>query len=182
MVNFADIIEDIDYDAFAPVPVGVYPVEVIKAEAKQASTGREMINVQLRIVDGPSKGRMLFNNFVWVPENDKAVQMFFVNMREFGLGKEYFRTNPTFEQLANEMLNRRVMVEIEHTEYNGNTREQVKRIKKIDGHENPAPGQGGNTNQGVPSVASPAAPAAPAPAPAPAAPSVNPSAAPDTPF
>ena len=180
MVNFADIIEDIDYDAFAPVPVGVYPVEVIKAEAKQASTGREMINVQLRIVDGPSKGRMLFNNFVWVPENDKAVQMFFVNMREFGLGKEYFRTNPTFEQLANEMLNRRVMVEIEHTEYNGNTREQVKRIKKIDGYENPAPGQGGNANQGVPSVASPAAPTAPASAPA--APSVNPSAAPDTPF
>lgn len=177
MVNFADIIEDIDYDAFAPVPVGVYPVEVIKAEAKQASTGREMISVQLRIVDGPSKGRMLFNNFVWVPENDKAVQMFFVNMREFGLGKEYFRTNPTFEQLANEMLNRRVMVEIEHTEYNGNTREQVKRIKKIDGYENPAPGQGGNANQGVPSVASPAAPAS-----APAAPSVNPSAAPDTPF
>ena len=165
MVNFADIIEDIDYDAFAPVPVGVYPVEVIKAEAKQASTGREMINVQLRIVDGPSKGRMHFNNFVWVPENDKAVQMFFVNMREFGLDKEYFRTNPTFEQLANEMLNRRVMVEIEHTEYNGNTREQVKRIKKIDGYENPAPGQGGNANQGVPSVASPAAPAAPASAP-----------------
>lgn len=180
MVNFADIIEDIDYDAFAPVPVGVYPVEVIKAEAKQASTGREMINVQLRIIDGPSKGRMLFNNFVWVPENDKAVQMFFVNMREFGLGKEYFRANPTFEQLANEMLNRRVMVEIEHTEYNGNTREQVKRIKKIDGYENPAPGQGGNANQGVPSVTSPASPAAPASAPA--APSVNPSAAPDTPF
>lgn len=177
MVNFADIIEDIDYDAFAPVPVGVYPVEVIKAEAKQASTGREMINVQLRIIDGPSKGRMLFNNFVWVPENDKAVQMFFVNMREFGLGKEYFRTNPTFEQLANEMLNRRVMVEIEHTEYNGNTREQVKRIKKIDGYENPAPGQGSNANQGVPSVASPAAPAS-----APAAPSANSPEAPGVPF
>lgn len=181
MVNFADIIEDIDYDAFAPVPVGVYPVEIIKAEAKQASTGREMINVQLRIVDGPSKGRMLFNNFVWVPENDKAVQMFFVNMREFGLGKEYFRGNPTFEQLANELLNRRVMVEIEHTEYNGSTREQVKRIKKIEGYENPAPGQGGNANQGIPSV-NPTGSAAPASAPAASTTSTNPSAAPDVPF
>lgn len=181
MVNFADIIEDIDYDAFAPVPVGVYPVEIIKAEAKQASTGREMINVQLRIVDGPSKGRMLFNNFVWVPENDKAVQMFFVNMREFGLGKEYFRGNPTFEQLANELLNRRVMVEIEHTEYNGSTREQVKRIKKIEGYENPAPGQGGNANQGIPSV-NPTGSAAPASTPAASTPGANPSAAPDVPF
>ena len=165
MVNFADIIEDIDYDAFAPVPVGVYPVEIIKAEAKQASTGREMINVQLQIVD----------------ENDKAVQMFFVNMREFGLGREYFRGNPTFEQLANELLNRRVMVEIEHTEYNGSTREQVKRIKKIEGYENPAPGPGGNANQGIPSV-NPTGSAAPASAPAASTPSSNPSAAPDVPF
>ena len=69
------------------------------------------------------------------------------------------------------------MVEIEHTEYNGNTREQVKRIKKINGYENPAPGQGGNTNQGVPSVASPAAPAS-----TPTAPNVNSPEAPGVPF
>ena len=177
MVNFADIIENIDYDAFASVPVGVYPMEVIKSEAKQASTGREMINVQLRIIEGPSKGRMIFNNFVWAPENDKAVQMFFVNMREFGIDKEYFRNNPTFEQLANEMLNRRALIEIEHEEYQGTTRERVRRVKKLAGYENPAPGQGGNTNQGVPSVASPAAPA-----PASAANSANSPEAPDVPF
>lgn len=46
------------------VPVDWYEVEIESAEPKEASTGKRMLTVMFRIVDGEYEGQTLFNSFM----------------------------------------------------------------------------------------------------------------------
>ena len=64
-IDFNQLMTDAG-EGFQPVPNGPYNVEVSKSEATTTSeaTGRKpMIRVNLRIVDGPHAGRILFDQF-----------------------------------------------------------------------------------------------------------------------
>lgn len=162
MVNFGDVIKNIDLNAFQPVPKGEYEIRIREAEATIAkSSGREMIKAVFEIVEGPNEGRRIFNNFVWVKENPNAQRMFFVNMGAFGFDKDYFLANPSMEKLANDLTNKPALVKIDHREWNDQLQEDVKSIKPSKRKVSP-------TGEAVPNIGNPAPAAAPAPAPTPA--------------
>lgn len=179
MVNFGEAAAGFDPNAAMVIPKGEYEVRIDSAEAKvAASSGREMISVKMVVEGGPQDGRQVYNNFVWVPEKENAVRMFFINMAHMGLDKAYFMKSPSMDQVASDITGKRVRVTIDHREYMGEMQPDVKRIK---------PSQGGAS---VPQMGSPAAtpgpamqpaPTAAAPTPAPTPATTTPQAAPSAP-
>jgi len=54
---------------FEPIPEGRYDLNVEKAELGQAETGNPMIKVTYKITDGTYKGRLVWDNFVLIPNS-----------------------------------------------------------------------------------------------------------------
>ena len=77
-------------DASKPLPDGWYNVQVVKADATEASTGSPMIKTQLRVTDGPHATRVLFTQFVLSVESPFALSIFFKNMGALGLNDAFF--------------------------------------------------------------------------------------------
>jgi hypothetical protein len=160
--------------AFEPLPVGSYDVRIAESTAKKASTGKNMLNVRFEVVSGPRAGRKFFHNFVLTTtgENaDRAMSMFFRNMKLFGLDDAYFRANPPLDTVARDLLGKVCNVTVDHREWQGNIQENVKQIKAATpgmaaaattpaGPANSAPVPSG-LPQPIPSTAPPAAPPAP---------------------
>jgi hypothetical protein len=166
-----------------PIPSSEYTVQVSSAEAKMSSTGKPMLKVKGKVVGGPHEGRTLFTQYTLSTENDTAVAIFLRHLAAFGLDKEYFAVNPSFEKIAYDLHGRYAVWEVGQKVYKNEKRNEVTNTK-------PAPGAGAAVPQpGVPQVPVPPAPvppqapvpapmppAAPVPAPAPAPPAPAPQA------
>jgi len=100
---------------------------------------------------------------------DRSASIFFRNMKGFGLGKDYFDTDPTFDQIAKDLVGRVVDVELQVDNWKGQDRNKVAigGIKLV-GHKDPTTGQVNYLDGEAAPPPAAAAPAAPAPAPAPA--------------
>ena len=109
-----------------PVPEGPYRVEITKAEAKNASTGKQMIVVTMKILEGPYAGRPLWNNFVITNDNPNALAWFFKHMAALGFNKDFFALNPSLETLATQMVGRRAMVQAGVRNWNNEVRNEIK--------------------------------------------------------
>lgn len=177
-VNWAELMVQAGKE-MEPVPKGSYDAYVDSADATQTQTGKLMYKLKLKIDGGPSNGRILWNNITLTTDNPMALAMFFRNMDAFGLGKEFFATNPQPDVVAEQLIGRRVRVVIDHRLYQGQVRENVKQLLKPQGVAAIAGMQvaggasvpGGLATPGVPPVSAPVvAPpvAAPVPQPAPA--------------
>lgn len=110
---------------FEALPNDEYEVVVTDAKAKVASTGRNMIETKYRVENGPYKGRTIFNNFVIVTDNTTAKSIFFRNMAAMGLKTEFFRNNPSLEDVADALVERRCRVRVSTRTYGGQERNQV---------------------------------------------------------
>ncbi len=116
-------------DATQPAPVGEYDAIVAKADAKTASTGSPMIVVQFKITGGPKDSKTFFHNFVLSPQNAFAVAKFFSDLEAFGLDNAWFTANnPSMEQIAAELLNKSVHVELGIRSWQGQDRNEVKKF------------------------------------------------------
>lgn len=167
----------------AVLPDGDYPCIVTKSEATQSSTQKPMIKVTLRVTSGPKKDRPVYTQFVLSRENPMALRMWFLNMAAFGLGPDYFATNPTMEKLASDLLNRGVLITLDSREWQGQTRNNVKALKAFPSDGPPPPGLVvGLPQAGPSSVTTPAPAPAAAPTPSGAAPSVGTLPPPPKPF
>ena|SRR6266702_811272 len=113
---------------FEALPADEYEVEITDSTAKVASTGRNMFEVKFRVEEGPYKNRVVFNNFVLVPENSTATGIFFRNMSTLGLNKAYFDKNPSLETAAEALVGRRCRARVSIRTYNGRERNQVDSI------------------------------------------------------
>lgn len=152
-----------------PIPPADYPVTVASCEAKTTSTGKPMLKVKAKVIGGPYDGRVLWNNITLSVENDNAVAIFMRHMAAFGLDKTYFAQQPSFEQVAQALLNRQALWSVKMGEYKGQKKNEVDDIK---------PFLGASV---VPPTAAPVAPPSavpPAPAPVPPQPAVIPQPAP----
>ena len=141
-----------------PVPPGSYTVKVEKAEAVKAqSSGSPMIKATLRIVGGPHDGRFVWTNLVHKPGSPGSAKMFAVKVMAFGITAEVLAAQkPTMPQVAEMLVGRQAVVDVEIREWQGRMSNDVKSIKPS------------ATVPSVPSVA-------PTPTPTPAAaPSVTP--------
>jgi hypothetical protein len=63
-------------NSFAPIPAGQYPVIVDSSEFRDTKAGDgRYLHLELSIVDGPSKGRKIFDNLNLENKNPTAVDI-----------------------------------------------------------------------------------------------------------
>ncbi|MGB2791297.1 MAG: DUF669 domain-containing protein [Candidatus Moraniibacteriota bacterium] len=122
--------------AFEPLPKGTYDATVDTAEATTSTTGKVMFKIKYKVLGGPHNGRTIFNNITLTTDNPNALRMFFLNMKAMGLGPEYFGQNPPKEHVAASLVGKQCKVTVDHREYQGQMRENVKSLA-------PAGGAGG---------------------------------------
>lgn len=140
VVDWDDLLSKAGSTTFEALPSNTYSVEVAKAEAKNASSsGRLMFVVQFKVLDGPYANRIVFNNFVLVPESEGALGFFFRHMAALGLGKEFFAGKPTPDTVANALVGKKCRIDVGQKPYNGETRNEVNKILPPQGGQAPAP-------------------------------------------
>lgn len=126
--NFSDLLKAAEDAGFSNCPPGTYDVTVAEATSKQTSAGKDMIVVKFQIVGGPHGGRKVPNNFVISPENANALGFFFRHMRAMGLDSTYFAQNPSPQKVAADLVGRNCRIEVGTRTWNGEEREDVKKI------------------------------------------------------
>ena len=87
-------------EASGPLPVGDYDFQITGAEYKKTSGGKDMYVLKTVVVTGAYKGKMVWNNMVVSPESQPAMEVFFRQMGALGLGKEFWTSRPTDEQIC----------------------------------------------------------------------------------
>lgn len=148
-----------------PLPPGRYIVKAIETTAKQTKSGdKDQIEVKFSVVEGPHANRKLFNNYVISPENNNALAFFFRHMAAFGLNSDYFSSNPTVQQVAAEMRDKIVEVDVIIDNYGGVDRNKVKNTYPSSGAVASAPSDPFRAAAPAPApVADDSTPQAPAP-------------------
>lgn len=163
---------------FEPVPAGPYDAEIIKAEYKQASTGKDMWIVQFKVLAGPYANRTIYNQFVLSEDNPNALGIFFRHMAVLGLDGEFFGMLPEgqagHDAIAGAMIGSKAKITVSQREYpkgSGTMRNDVNDVQASQLGAN-APvrqivqaGVPTATPAAAPQVAAPQPQAAPAPAP-----------------
>lgn len=174
-----------DSQPFVLIPAGKYRADLIKTEVTVAqSSGNTMINCTWRIVGGASDGKTSRDRIVFMKEmNPKSASFFFRKLAALGVTPDVLRTEPTPEQIAAMILNKRCIVTIEHEPWQSDPTKISANVKYVNvdhggvvADPKPSGPTASGLQGGVPTVG-PAAPAAPptptipvAPAAAPAAP------------
>lgn len=145
-IDFSKALADAKSASFEAMPDGNYNIEVVKAEAVTASTGRPMIKCKMKVIDGPYQNRPVMTQFVLVIDNPNALAMFFRNMKGFGLDENFFAQlgSGQLEPVAAALVSRRAQVTLGTRKWNGEDRNEVTGIKPYTG----APG----TMTGTPGV------------------------------
>jgi hypothetical protein len=155
---------------FSAVPNGEYTVFIDSCTPAESSSGKQMFKVRFKIEDGPHAGSPIFTNWVLSTENGVALGFFFRKMAAIGLDHAYFDKDPSIEQVAKDMENRRCIAEVTTREWNGQERNDVNTLKPpTDGNfvrpSGPVPatdlGVFGSFDQAAPPATVPPAPAAP---------------------
>lgn len=57
------------------LPPGTYTAQIVKSDMVDTSTGGQMLKLELDIIDGPAKGRKLWDNLNLVNRNPTAVEI-----------------------------------------------------------------------------------------------------------
>ena len=160
--------------AFEPLPNGDYDIQVTKSEASKSSGGKTMFKLTLNVVAGPHTNRKLWTNLTVSPENPNALGIFFSQMAAFGLTADFFKSNPSPEQVAAALDGKYARVTAAQREWpkgSGQIRNDVTSIKVavIGGGQGAIPQVGAAAPAPQPSPApAPASQPTPQPSPAPA--------------
>lgn len=153
---------------YEPITPNDYDLEVVEAEYKKATTGKDMWKVQSKIIGGTFNNRRIWDNVVLDPGN---LPWFFEKMAAMGLTLDYFKTKPDNNAVANALKGRKFRAKIVQKTHNGEIQNEIK--KYLAGVAVTPPPAASSTPPPAPApapapAASPApAPAAPPPAPAP---------------
>lgn len=173
-ISFKDLLQEAKSVSHEALPLGDYDVEIETADAVTSSTGKPMIKVKARVINGPHERRPVLTQFVLSMENSTAVSIFFRNMRSFGLDEAFFASLGMVGDLtpvASALVGRRARWTLGHREWQGETRNEVTAIKPYTGAPGPqasvpttgVPGPvaptGGASPSSVPSSAPPVLPA-----------------------
>lgn len=97
-VNWNQLRADMEEGTKA-LEAGDYIFGIVKAEGTVASTGSQMIKMNVEVLDGPRKGRTMFNNVV-LSDNPFALKRFFQFLDAVGIPQDVLAQGPSFEQVA----------------------------------------------------------------------------------
>lgn len=104
-------------------PEGTWDAVITSVDLKESKTGRPMIVADYKT----SQGKVRYWH-TWVEQ----YPFIFLNpMKELGLGKEYFDSEPELEDVALELLRRRVLIDVAHEDYQGNPTAKIVAFKPI---------------------------------------------------
>lgn len=187
---------ELDWDALAAeaktagvIAAGEYNLVVAESSATTSSTGKPMIKVKMRVMDGPQKDKPVWTQFVISPESPMALRMFFQNMAAYGLDASFFANKPSMEDVARALLNRAVTARLGIRQWQGADRNDVEAVKALSASGPTPPGVvTGPPTVGVSPVSGAApspvqpTPSATPPVPTDAAPTATPTAPPNRPF
>lgn len=191
VINFQQAMEQASKASFDPLPDGTYDLICIETTPTESATNKPMIKAKYQVETGPSVGKKVFTQYTFSPESDTALAIFFRQMAFHGLDAAFFAAQPAWETVAASLVGRRVRMQLDQREWQGQMRNNVKQVMP--------PSDGGAVVAQVPpaapppqvappQVAAPAtvapmavAPQVPAPAVPVAAPPVAPVAAPVAP-
>lgn len=135
-IDFNKALQDAKSASFEAMPNGDYNVEIVKADAVTASTGRPMIKCKMKVIDGPFQNRPVMTQFVLSIDNPNALSMFFRNMKAFGLDENFFAqlgTGGQLDPVAGALVGRRAQVTLGTRQWQGEDRNEVTGIKKYTG-------------------------------------------------
>lgn len=151
-IDFGKALADAKSASFEAMPNGDYNIEVVKADAVTASTGRPMIKCKMKVIDGGYQNRPVMTQFVLSIDNPNALAMFFRNMKAFGLDENFFAQMGAGGQLdpvAVALVGRRAQVTLGTRKWQGEDRNEVTGIKPYTG----APGSvAGAPGAGMPGM------------------------------
>lgn len=160
---------------FGPIPAGEYRLKVLEAETRQTQNGKTKYTIKAQVQDGPHAGRLVWDDLIVSPESAGAMGFFFRKLAALGLGKEFFATQPSDDQITGGLADREFLGKVIVDNYGGKDR------NKIDGYKPLAAVSAGGFIPPSPQAAAPQpqAPQAPqaapsAPVAAPPAPGANP--------
>lgn len=176
-MNWDDILKQQEQDpGFAPVPESKYPVRVEKAEATKASTGADMIKLQLVIMGGPYDTKKVFTNIVFSKDNPTAMRFTLRKLAALGVTREVLSAqNPSLAQIASMLEGATAEAEVTVREYEGEKTNDVKSLRKL-GETGPGTPSAAGAAPSVPTPPAPTPDAATPPIPTPPAPEAAPSA------
>lgn len=116
-------------------PDGQYDMEIVQADATTANSGSAMVVAKLRCLTGPFANKHITNNFVLSVDNPIALNIFFKNMRAFGLDDNFFLQlgNGDHSAIANNLLGKRARVTLGHRPYQGVDQNKIDKIEPLSG-------------------------------------------------
>lgn len=123
--SFADLLKEAEKTGFSALPANEYDVTIHNAEAKTTGSGKRKITVTYKVASGPHQGRNVFNDHVISPGNPNALVIFFRQMKSYGLGSDYFAMNPPTEQIAKDLVGRKIRVKLGIRTWNDTERNSV---------------------------------------------------------
>lgn len=128
-----------DDESKLPAPSGRYAMVIDKAEWKiSKNSGAHMIQLILRVDEGPYKGKPVWNYLVMDPNNTGAISMARNFLNTVGLDFSDFE-GKTDQQQIDLLLGKRFEAELNVDEYNGRKSNKLKRLIR---------GLGGKTGSG----------------------------------
>lgn len=177
-VNFGQILSEVsEAPDYSPLPEGDYDLTVMSCEVGTTSTGKYMLKLKAQVASGAYERRLLWDNLVISPENQKAMGIFQGKLNAMGFSPDYLKqSNPDLEVIADALVNRNFRAKVGQREYQGKMRNELKTYY-------PAQAQSATPmamDSSIPSGATSTAGAAVPPPPPAAAPSPAPSGAPGT--
>ena len=125
-IPWDDLMDAAGDSDFSPIPASDYTVKITSTEATKSSTDKPMWKYTIEVQDGPHATRKVFGQQTLSQESPNALDMFFRQMAAIGLTKEFFKTKPTAQQIADAMLGRQFRARIAIKEYQGSPRNEVK--------------------------------------------------------
>jgi hypothetical protein len=121
---------------FKPLDPGEYDFRITASELKKSQSGKTGFNISAEVEGGPYANKKLFNTFWVSPDSPTAMGIFFRQFAALGLDGEYFRKEPTDEQIVADLVGRRFHGVVKHRDYNGQPQADLANVTPARG---PAP-------------------------------------------
>lgn len=108
--------------AITVLPAGKHKLEVSTATVR----GKGVIPTY-KILEGPDTGKRAMAGVISPGDTEEGRVSFFRKLEKFGLGKEYFTSNPeaTLADIAKALVGRVVVLELAEKEWNGEPRNEM---------------------------------------------------------
>lgn len=133
--NWNDLYNRAKAVSFEPLPPATYHFEVVETSVVTTSTGKPMIKIKLAVVGGPRAGTKVFDQFVLSIDSEKALAMFFLKLKAFGLDERFFATIPSGQlgPIAQALFGKHVQGKVKITTWNEQERNEVESYSRYVG-------------------------------------------------